>query len=475
MPRPSRALLPGALLVTILLGACGGAPSEPAAAADTGAGLSVTYEGVTLAQNVATIDEQATRAALVGIEDDGTLHFRADAAGSIADLKPGQPLVLGGATVRTVGHVEREGDEIVIATTDADLGDIVQDGTIGWDYAIDWNDLPAATYETAAAEAGLGPMLASADAVPPAGMPRFQVRGKELKFAGHVKGFEVELKFVPKAGQLDFEVSAKRSNVKVQAAGFLSQFSQTTEMTYDNGTGTFFDAGVKGLKGEATVEWSAFQVEDTSMNNDIVALELPLRLPIPFMVGPLPMTLNIRMNLRVVPELNSGDASSGGSFKLTYDSDHGFSSNGGTVTPAAKLHALAADLASKPTVTAGFGVTGFGFGMEFPRLELALGHPAWPELELLGSGWQEGAEAQSKLLNTYAFLTMNQYAAGLWTPGTTLSSDIPPCQSAYIKISAIAGYKLSVLGMAELSDTKLLWEKQVDKYKDGRPCTLTGD
>jgi hypothetical protein len=474
MLRPNRALLPGALLCSILLGACGGATAEPSTA-DPAAGLSVTYENVSLAQNVATVDEKTTRDALVAIEDDGTLHFRADAAGSIADLKPGQPLVLGGGTVRTVGHVEREGDEIVIATTDADLGDIIQDGTIGWDYAIDWDDLPAATYETAAVEAGLSPMLASADGVPPAPTQRFQVRGKELKFAGHVKGFEIELKFVPKAGQLDFEISAKRANVKVQAAGFLSQFSQSTEMTYDNGTGTFFDAGVKGLKGEATVEWSAFQVEDTSMNNDIVALELPLKLPIPFMIGPVPMTLNIKMNLRVVPDLNSGDASSGGSFKLTYNSDHGFSSNGGSVNPAAKLHSLAADLAEKPTVTAGLGVVGFGFGMEFPRLELALGHPAWPELELLGSGWQEGAEAQSKLLNTYAFLTMNQYAAGLWTPGTTLSSDIPPCQSAYIKISAIAGYKLSVLGMAELSDTTLLWEKQIDKYKDGKPCTLTGE
>ena len=76
---------------------------------------------------------------------------------------------------------------------------------------------------------------------------------------------------------------------------------------------------------------------------------------------------------------------------------------------------------------------------------------------------------------TYAFLTINSYANGMFTPGTTLTADIPPCQRASLQVSAIAGYKLSVLGFfGELSDNKLLWEKKLDKFKDGKPCTLTG-
>jgi hypothetical protein len=78
-------------------------------------------------------------------------------------------------------------------------------------------------------------------------------------------------------------------------------------------------------------------------------------------------------------------------------------------------------------------------------------------------------------MQPYVFLTMNTYVNGQWTPGTTLTADIPPCQRASIKLSAIAGYKLSVLGMAEISDNTLLWEKTVDRYKDNRTCTLTGE
>jgi len=193
------------------------------------------------------------------------------------------------------------------------------------------------------------------------------------------------------------------------------------------------------------------------------------------MAGPVPMTLNIKMNLRVVPELTSGNASSGGSWKVTYDSDHGFSTNGGDPTPRATLRNMAANLGKEPTVTAGLGVVGFGLGMEWPRLELQLGHPIFPDLY---AGDDEDTksilEKASELLRPYAFLTLNNYVSGEWTPGTTLTSDIPPCQRSSIKLSAIAGYKLSVLGMVELSDNKLLWEKQIDAYKDNKPCTLTG-
>jgi hypothetical protein len=289
-------------------------------------------------------------------------------------------------------------------------------------------------------------------------MPRTTIAGKELKFAGDVKGFAVELKFVPKADKLEFDLNASRSNVKVSAKGFITQFQHQAEIDFSDGSAELFDTQVNGLKGEAELTWAAFQVNDPTFDDDITALELPLNLPIPFAVGPVPMTLNVKMNIRVVPALSAGQASSGGSFKVSYDSQHGFSTNGGSVNPLAKVASFAADLGTKETVTAGFGPVGFGFGLEWPRLELALGHPI-----------------TAKLMQPYVFLTMNQYVNGQWTPGTTLTSDIPPCQRASIKLSAIAGYKLSVLGMAELSDNTLLWEKSIDKYKDNRPCTLTGE
>jgi hypothetical protein len=301
------------------------------------------------------------------------------------------------------------------------------------------------------------------------------VTGQELKFAGDIKGYAVELKLVPKSDQLAFELSAARSNVKVSAKGFISQFTQESRMGFDGGSGTFFDASVKSLKGEAEITWAAFQVSDPSLDDDVTGFQIPLSLPIPFALGPVPMTLSINTNIRMVPTFKTNGGSSGGAFKLSYDSDHGFKSNDGTVNPAAAVHAFAADLGSKETVTAGFGPTGFGLGVEFPRLELSLGHPLWPSLLPDGSSIQQSATFFSKLMRPYVFITLNQFVDGQFTPGTTLTSDIPPCQRASIRVSAIAGYKLSVLGMAELANTTLLWEKKLDRFKDDKPCTLTGN
>lgn len=463
------------LAALLLAAACGGGePVDPGPGAASG--LTVTAENLVLADNVTRLSASTVKDHLEGVGPDALVFD--GSAPEVADLTAGDILVLDELAVRTVTRVDRDGDRILIETEDAAISDVITDGRLGWRYDLRFDALPDAAYQTAMAEAGLFPAgLASIGDLTGDELAQLAaVKGDELKFVGSVKGFELELKLVPKADKLEFEMSASRSNVKIQAGGFISNFVQETTMEFDGGEGTLFDSNVTGLRGEAEVTWHAFQVDDPSLDSDIVAFGLPLNLPIPFMAGPIPMTLNIKMHLRVVPELVGGSASSGGSWKVTYDSDHGFSTNGGDPTPKSQVRAFVADLGSTATATAGFGVVGFGFGVEWPRIELQLGHPILPELYSGDdAGTKTGLEKAAAMLRPYAFLTLNTYASGLWTPGTTLTGDIPPCQRSSVVVSAIAGFKLSVLGMVELSDSKLLWEKKVDRFKDNVPCTLTGE
>jgi hypothetical protein len=446
------------ILAALLAAGCGGgAPGPPDGGPAAVVGLTVTTDGVVLSDDAVQVDAATAATHLKSTDADGTLAFDPDTAG-LDGLAAGDVLIVEGVGVRKVASADRTADAITVATTEATIAEAVRDGKIGWTYEVAWDNLPDATYETAMAELGLRrDGLASIGDLDADTLRQFAVPGETLRFVGTVQGFEVEFKLTPKSDKLDFELSASRTNVKVQAAGFISTFKQETVMEFEDGVGTFFDTKVSGLKGEAEVTWNAFQVNDPSLDSDIVAVVLPFGVPIPFMAGPIPMTLNVKANIRVVPELTSGNASSGGSWKVTYDSDQGFNTNGGDPSPVSTLRNLAANLGKEPTVTAGLGVTGFGVGFEFPRMELQLGHPA-----------VEG------FLNTYAFLTLNTYVNGLWTPGTTLTADIPPCQRSSAVVSAIAGYKLAVLGMVELSDNKLLWQRTIDKFKDDKPCTLTG-
>jgi hypothetical protein len=455
-PVAPAAFLAGSLALGVVVAACGSAAPSPAMP-DGVTGLTTRFEDVAFVPGTTVIDPSAMRPAIRRVEPvEAGLVLRLDPGlAGASDLKVGSVALLGGAGPRTITGLDRDGSDLVVRTTPASLGSVIQHGTIGWTYALDWDQLPASAWSGAG---GADLQLAAVGDLSPELLQELDIRGSELKFGGTIKGFEVEAKFIPRADKLDFELSAQKASIKVEAKGFISDFVQSTTLEYDDGEATLIETTNRGLRAEAEIQWAAFQVETEVDNDDITALDIPLEIPIPFQAGPVPMTLKLKAAARIVPAFN-GEGSSGGSFKLSYGSDVGFNSNGGTVNPAAQLMAFTGDLGSKETVTASFNPAGFAVGFEFPRVELALGHPLTEEL-----GFQ-----------TYAFLTINQYANGMFTPGTTLSSEIPPCQRASLQVSAIAGYKLSVLGFpGELSDNKLLWEKKLDKFKDGKPCTLTG-
>ena len=250
-----------------------------------------------------------------------------------------------------------------------------------------------------------------------------------------------------------FSLSAARANVKVTAKGAVSNFSMGSEIVFDPDSESTVSSEALGLKAEAEVTWAAFSAKQPTLDETVTSFQVPLSLPIPISAGPIPLVLTIKANVRVVPALSIDKASSGGSFVISYTSDQGFDIKGQQPSPLAKLYDKNVALGTTDTVTAGFGPVGFGFGVEFPRMELGI----------LGSS------------GPYAFTTIYSYATGQWTPGTTLTSDIPPCQKATLTLSAIAGYKLQVLGLPlGVSDQKTLWQHAWEKYKDDVPCTLTG-
>jgi hypothetical protein len=470
------------LVVMLVAGACGTAApgaEEGQTPTESLPGLTTSFSDVSYAEGSTVIDAATVDGSIKSIEpsDDGSMTLTFDgSAEAVKGLKPGQAAMFERIGPRTVTSVTTADGNVVVETADAPLSDVISDGTLAWKQHVGWADLPLGQLVSGTEIAGLQLASVSVDGqpdLPPAAlMDRTAKKDMELKFTGDVKGFEVEFELSPKSDRLEFELKAKRMNISFIAKGNISNFDHEARMVFDHGEGQL-ESQVKGLKGEAELTWAAFQTEDPTMDDDLTAFELPLKLHLPFAVGPVPMTMTIKCNMRIVPAFKTTGGSSGGSFKVAYNSDQGFSSSGGSVNPAAKLIDLQADLGATPTVTAGMGPSGFGAGLEFPRLELSLGHPWFPDgvTTYYDLGLKQELDA---ILRPYVFLTLNQYTNGMYTPGTTLTADIPPCQRASLQISAIAGYKLSVLGMAEISNNTILWEKTIDKFKDNKPCTLTG-
>jgi hypothetical protein len=428
-----------------------------------GADAATTFEGVRLADRAVTIDAAAVRSGLRG--DDGTVFRFAVGTPGIDKLGAGSVALFADRAVRRVAAVRARGDEVVVDTTAAKLNDLVRDGTVGFSAPVRWGDIPRATFREAAARTGLSARgdlsartgrSARGDPSARAGLSGRAVvtaayePGGEMSFSGKLQGFDVNLKLEPTAGRLGFEMEAKRANARLTAKGSISNFIQEVRFRYEHGENTLVQANVLGLKGDAEVTWAAVGHGSPGLDTKVVRIKLPFEVPIPISVAGIPFVLKVSSAMRFVPAMTK-DSSSGGSWKLSYHSDHGFKQAAALPAGSAKLHGATAGLGSVKTVTAGYVPVGIGYGWEFPRLELGIAG-----------------------LGTFAGLSLDSYASGEWTPGTTLTSDIPPCQKASVELKAVALLKLDLLGIVKYSQQTTLWKRKWEKFRNDKPCTLTG-
>jgi hypothetical protein len=420
---------------------------------DFGNRFDVTYAGGTV-----VVAESVVDAHLLAANDDrSVLRFDAGAE-EVRALAPGQVVVFAGAALGRVQRVDDLGSELVVTTEPTTLAEAITSGTFAWDRELRWDQVePAALAQAVPGLVGqsVAPGSGGGGRAPEAvdGGIALELEVKPtMKFAGTLQGFEVEVEFTPAADRLNLSVVATRPGVRVEGVGFVSNFRHAArfELGPDDAV---VAAEQTGMQGEMKLRWNAFQVGDPTLDSEPISFKLPVALPIPFTVGPIPVVLTVKATLQVVPVFEHTESgSSGGQLVLTYRSDQGFDVQDGATTPRGSLHDSLREIAD--AVTAGFGPTGFLVGVEFPRFELSLFGP-------LAS----------------AYVTLKATAAGLWTPGTTLTSDIPPCQKAESTLFAKAGFALggiskSLLGVS--GDTTLWEAPKQEVFKDGKPCSLDG-
>lgn len=438
-PRWRVLAMAGLLVLSAAPAACGGGASDEEPSGDdadvAAAGLSEETFDVTMRDDAAIVDEAVMDEAFLGMSDDGrTLRFEPGNT-AVEALEVGQAAIFAKEALGVITDIREEDGEVIVETDEATLDQVIQDGEIGWSYDINWSEIPAEAFTEPAEAAGL------------------QVYQQEasLKFSGTIKGFEVEFELKPgDDGKLEIGIEAKRGeNLAVSAEGYVSGFTQETFINYEDSVAGEVSSKSIGLESEMELKWAAFTIGAQGIT-EIASLSIPVELPIRFFIGPIPVKISVKAVLQVVPELSVEGASSGGSWKVKYRSDQGFEIDNTLHNPVGALIDSAIDT-SGDTVSAGFGPVGFGLGIEFPRLEVALFESA------------------------VAFITIKTYSTSLWTPGTTLTNDIPPCQKGSTTITAIAGYAVSFLGIAAVESQEEIWKDFFEKFKDDRPCTLTGE
>jgi hypothetical protein len=385
---------------------CGCPPSEPP---EEWGEDEFTYE-VALAPETTLVDEDDL-CALVDTDSENHVYTfdAAMAAARELELTPGRNLIIHGLAVRKIAAVVQVGDDVEVSTEWVPLNEVISDGTLGWDYGVEFNADKVRAIEIE----GYG-KIAVKD-----GMPiDFTINAGDFTYR-----IEADLQTVET--NLRFTVTKSiGGNVKGSfiVEGKLERFRSRDSVSFNGGELQDFDHALNGVKGDVTLELVV-----AGSGEDIINYKLPATIfSVPFAVGPIPVELRIKAQF-VINASVPLDGSSRVTTGFTYDSDLGFSYNGTRVTNSGRLGSI--DFEEDIHETGASTTISANFGVGFPRVELGIA-------KNLVVPWAQTA-----------FLVGGSYTV------------YPACQTADATFLGAAGYDFSFFGIPLSSGSITFFEK----------------
>lgn len=429
-PSISGVVLCAVLLFQLVLGGCSSSSTtEPTTTTDNGpwAPNTQTYN-VTYTPETILFDSTAVLAirssdttiapASNDNEDDTTnIVYHFDASSDKAQqIQEGSILLLYGQSIRRVLSVETSGDEIVVATTEANLNDAVQDGDIAWDYGFDFNPNSKILHPSIVMpQTGKRvPMIPTSD-------------GFKISFpVGDYKGtIEMKLQNTNAAVTVELDKSIGKANAKLMAVGTIERFRSKSDMHYQNKELKQYHYSNPGVKGDLTLS-----AEIAASGNDYLpGVDLPVvLLEVPYLVGPILVQLKVscRFVIQCVVPL---DGSANLSSRFTYNSDLGFKYEGSDVEASGQIGTI--KMEKNKTDVAASGDIGVNFGIDMPKISVDIMH---------------------KSVVAYAMT------------GVLINGDFtfnPACARAQGAYVGAVGYSLSFLGLVDIAKgSKTLFQQQ---------------
>lgn len=383
---------------------------------------------IVLQNDVKKIDDDVVDLLIETDKSSGVYTFN-NSADELEDLSEGDIVIFSGHSVRKIKKVEFINNEYKVSTEFVPLNKVIKDGEISWEKKFNWGD------DTGVTKASIisGDLLFASDG-----------DAGKVKFKGKIKGWDVSIELKPEAGsKLNIKITAskKRGDQKVAsliASGWISNFENVSSMNFSGGNLTNFQMNNRGLKGELELKFAA-----QGLGSDVALIDLPAKISLPIRVGWVPVNLILKANLKLYPEVRQG-ASSVASYKMTYDSDMGFTFGENATNPSGNLNTHEMSVTDE-TVSAGSISTGFGVGVEFPRFEISI---------------------LNELVVPYFLL--NIHSSTFYEPG--ILSNVPPCQEGKMNFKCIAGLSMKLFSLS-YEHQKVLWEKERKWQTEGSNCS----
>ena len=312
---------------------------------------SIVYD-VTYTDHTVFIDSLDARS-LVRIDEADYIYYFESSNPKIADLKVNDILLIYGVALRRVTGITQNGGETRVETGYATLNEAISDGEISWNKEISFQEgvIPEVQMK------GQDITLKSATA-----------DGFEFEFPYGDFTYRIKFAFTDKKADVEFELSkdlAGPVTAKFLAKGSIENFYSSTEMKFENSKLTKFGQTNPGMQGELLLNLTV-----AGSGRDVITFDFPVvLLKFPMMVGPIPVTINVKV-LFVFNCSVPVDGSSQVEVKFNYNSTTGIQYNGTTVSANASMGDQSMD--KNVAQTGASSAIAANFGLAFPRLEIGV-------------------------------------------------------------------------------------------------------
>lgn len=350
-------------------------------------------------------------------------HFHADNP-KAASLAAGNILLIHGTALRKVVSTAVVGEEIVVETGEAYLTDAIENGKVAWNKAFEFEE---------------------------AETPALIIDGSEVAIEKAVRtqgGFSYTAEFGSYAYEIAMDFSGEDATVtctitetaglgvssEFKLEGTMKKLRSTSRIEFAGGDISNVQYSNRNLRGELTASMTVKQqTADYGFKVPVVLLKYP------FLVGPIPVVLNVRLEWALTAGIPiGGEASVASTF--SFDSETGFSYDGTELTANGQVGPWSASTEKAESGAVGAMYAEFAIG--FPQVEV---------------------DVFFKTFVPYArttFLIRGDYSvSGLGGQS---------CQTAKAVFAGVVGAKLSALGLIELGERQFqLWAVEKELLREG--------
>ena len=243
-----------------------------------------TAYNVTYQHGVTVVSNGDARRHLVAIHPDGSYLFDAG-SGQLANLKPGNVLLLSGLALRTVVEVQKTGGGYTLKSAPAMITDAIKDGQLEGTYKIDFSRMER------------------------------QPAGADFYF--NFSGYNYHVSFEPAQDRINLRATIKyagaQGKLAYEGVGYMSNFVATIHMQIHDGQVTRLEFTNANLAGQVELKWFAATsgslkagsiARITSWPAELLRSKVLSRAAyhVPITVGAVPFDLKISLGFSFIPE-----------------------------------------------------------------------------------------------------------------------------------------------------------------------------